>query len=127
MYSGVPIAIPGLVSRRSRWASASVVLAMPKSSTLTTSAAPSRVIRKMFSGLRSRWMMPSRRAADLAGDLERPRDVERALALDHAAELDALQVLHDEVRAAVGGGAGVGDVDDVGVADLGRRARLAAE
>jgi hypothetical protein len=60
MYSGVPIAMPGLVSLRSRAASASVVLAMPKSSTLTKSALASRVTRKMFSGLRSRWMMPDR-------------------------------------------------------------------
>ena len=63
MYSGVPIAMPGLVSRRSRAASASVVFAMPKSSTLTTSAAPSRVIRKTFSGFRSRWTMPCACAA----------------------------------------------------------------
>jgi hypothetical protein len=54
-------------------------------------------------------------------------DLERALALDHRAQLDALEVLHHEVRRAVGGGAGVGDVDDVRVADLRRGARLAPE
>jgi hypothetical protein len=63
MYSGVPIAMPGLVSRRSRAASASVVFAMPKSSTFTTSASPPFVMRKMFSGLRSRWMICPRCAA----------------------------------------------------------------
>ena len=33
------------------------VLAMPKSSTLGYSASPSRCVRMMFSGLRSRWMI----------------------------------------------------------------------
>ena len=66
MYSGVPIAMPGLVSRFSRACSSSVVLAMPKSSTLTKSAVPSRTVRKMFSGLRSRWMMPAACAAESA-------------------------------------------------------------
>ena len=47
--------------------------------------------------------------------------------VDQLAELDALEVLHHEVEGAVGGGAGVGDVDDVRVADPRRRARLAPE
>ena len=67
------------------------------------------------------------RAADLGRDPEGARDIDRALALDHAAELDALEVLHDEVHAAVGGGARVGDVDDVRVTDLRCSARLSAE
>src|SRR5690606_21065954 len=67
------------------------------------------------------------RAADLARDLERAGDVDRTLALDHAAELDALEVLHDEVHAAVLGGPRVRDVDDVRVTDLRGRTRLAAE
>jgi hypothetical protein len=66
-------------------------------------------------------------AADLRGDLEGARDIEGAFALDDAAELDALEELHDEVHAAVGGGSGVGDVDDVRVTDLRCGARLAAE
>ena len=49
------------------------------------------------------------------------------LVAQHLAEIEPVEPLHDEVDVAVGGGARVGDVDDVGMADLRRRARLAAE
>ena len=107
-------------------------LAMPKSSTLTKSASPSRETRKMFSGLRSRWMMPAACAAESARQICVPMATTRsgamrALVAQHLAEVEAVEALHDEVDVAVGRGARVGDVDDVGVADLGRGARLAAE
>src|SRR5260221_80016 len=63
MYSGVPIVMPGCVSRRGALPSADFssspsapLLAMPKSSTLTKSFCPSRERMRTFSGLRSRWM-----------------------------------------------------------------------
>ena len=55
MYSGVPIATFGLVSFGCA-ISISICRAMPKSSTFTKSAWPVRAARKMFSGLRSRWI-----------------------------------------------------------------------
>ena len=66
-------------------------------------------------------------AADLGADVQGAPDLERALAVDHVRQLDAFEELHDEVHRAVGGGARIGDVDDVGVPDLGRRARLPAK
>ena len=68
-----------------------------------------------------------RARADLRADEQRARDVQRPLAVDELAELDAVEVLHHEEERAVGGGARVGDVDDVGVADLRGGARLAPE
>ena len=54
MYIGVPITSPGRVI-------ASVAMcATPKSSSLGTSPAKALRARKMFCGLMSRWMMPSR-------------------------------------------------------------------
>src|SRR5262249_50463865 len=48
-------------------------------------------------------------------------------ALDELLEVDAVEVLHDEVEGAVRRRAGVGDIDDVGVADLRGGAGLAPE
>ena len=53
--------------------------------------------------------------------------VEPPLVRQHVGEIDPVEVLHDEVGAAVLGRAEVGDVDDVGVADARGRARLAPE
>jgi hypothetical protein len=53
-------------------------------------------------------------------------DVERAVGVDGVGQRAAAQVLHDQVRLAVGL-AEVVDVDDVGVADGGRRLGLAQE
>jgi hypothetical protein len=39
----------------------------------------------------------------------------------HLAQVEPVEALHDEVDVAVGCRARVGDVDDVGMADLGRR------
>ncbi len=105
---------------------------MPKSRTLTKSGAAVADREEDVLGLEvavddARGVGGGERAADLRGDAQRARHVERALALDHHAELNALEVLHDEVHGAVGRGAGVGDVDDVRVADLGGGARLAPE
>jgi hypothetical protein len=73
MYSGVPNTAPARVSRgpscpgaTAPVASSGVTLAMPKSTILTKSRRPSRLIRKMFSGLRSRWTMPLSWAAPSA-------------------------------------------------------------
>ena len=61
MYSGVPNTAPARVRRGpAGWleVSSGVTLAMPKSTILMKSRRPSRLMRKMFSGLRSRWTMP---------------------------------------------------------------------
>ena len=56
--------------------------------------------------------------ADLHGDEQRPLDGQRPLPADQVAQVDAVDVLHHEEEAPVGGGPAVGDVGDVGVADL---------
>ena len=103
---------------------------MPKSSTLTKFGCPSRLRISTFSGFRSRWMTLTSWAACNARQIcvpmmQRPPDVEPLLAVDELAELEPLEVLHDEEERTVGRGPRVGDVDDVGVADLRGRARLA--
>ncbi|MEJ7695910.1 MAG: hypothetical protein WKF78_04615 [Candidatus Limnocylindrales bacterium] len=128
----MPIAMPGLVSRRSRAASASGRLRDPEVEHLddvrrAVAGDQEHVLRLEIAmddplGVRGR-----ERATDLTGDPQRARDVDRAFALDHAAELDALEELHHEVHAAVARGAGVGDVDDVRMADLRGGTGLAAE
>ncbi len=63
IHSGVPIAAVCC------WVATSATsLAMPKSSTFTVKGTPSRrgTQRKMFSGLRSRWMTPTLCAAESA-------------------------------------------------------------
>ena len=60
MYSGVPQTKPVRVSEGPPSAPPSTILAMPKSSTFTTSDSPPRLATTMmFSGLRSRWMTPA--------------------------------------------------------------------
>ena len=56
MYSGVPSRLPVCVAFTREWRS----LAMPKSRILTIGFGPwsGRKVKKMLSGLRSRWMMP---------------------------------------------------------------------
>jgi hypothetical protein len=57
MYSGVPHTRPAWVSRGSL-SPAAMILAMPKSSTLTKSGLSRRGSTITFSGLRSRWITP---------------------------------------------------------------------
>ena len=66
-------------------------------------------------------------AGDLAGDREGAGPRERALAGEQAREVLALEVLHGEEGGALLGRAEVGDVDDVGVVDLGGGAGLLQE
>ena len=85
-----------------------------------------------FSGLRSRWTIPLRvrgaqRARHLVQDGDRAQQLEAPLSLQDAVERLALQVLHHEEDRAVVRLAEVGDVDDVGVVDEARGARLAQE
>lgn len=63
---------------------------------------------------------------DLQGYAQRAQRV-HAVAAHDLAERGAAQELHDEVGAAVGQDAEVGDVDDVRVADLGGDLRLQKE
>ena len=104
---------------------------IPKSSTLTKSssscpAADQHDVRRLevavddVGGVRR-----LERAGDLRGDQQRPFEVQRPVAVDQLLEVRAVEVLHHEVERAVGRRARIGDVDDVGVADLRRRARLA--
>jgi len=67
MNSGVPTMRPAAVFCPARSESRS--LASPKSSTLTKFSAFFRRMRKMFSGFRSRWMMPARCAASSASQV----------------------------------------------------------
>ena len=67
------------------------------------------------------------RAADLHADAHRAQRIDAPLVRQHVGEVDAVEVLHHEVGAAVLGRAEVGDVDDVGVADARGGARLAPE
>ena len=67
------------------------------------------------------------RAGDLRGHQQGPIDRQRTVADDELFQVGPLEVLHDEVERAVGRGAGVGHVDDVGVPDLRGGARLAAK
>ena len=85
----------------------------------------------MFAGLTSRWTMPAlwakrQAGADLfeVGNLVGQRQISPLL--DDVRERFALDVLHRDVRPVVLLAAGV-DRDDVGVAQRGRRARLAEE
>jgi hypothetical protein len=57
MYSGVPISAPVCVYSVFCVSCWLVALAMPKSMTLGTGW-PSKIVTRMFVGLRSRWMMP---------------------------------------------------------------------
>ena len=107
MNSGVPNTMPSWVrmsepGRISRW----VTFARPKSSTLGKSAMPPCVVRKMFSGFRSRCTMPCRCASSSAphtctmmftarDGLQHPfgaRDLRQVL---------ALEILHHDVASAV--------------------------
>ena len=119
MYAGVPSRAAALETLERSPRS----LATPKSSRITRSVSlPGSRARKMLSGLRSRWTMPSAWAAlsaEAAGPMmatasavdSRPR---RARPL---AQRLALQVLHQEVGQPVAQAAHVDDVDDVAVAD----------
>ena len=129
MYSGVPMAMPGFVRRLESWPR---LRAMPKSSTLTKSALAVARDEEDVLGLEiavddAGGVRGLERAADLHGDLRGAHRLEAPLVREHVGEVDAVEVLHDEVGAAVLGRAEVGDVDDVRVADARGRARLAAE
>ena len=64
------------------------------------------------------------RARHLAGDAQAALDRQRRLAHRQLGQRFAVEELHDDERAAVVGGAEVGDVDDVLVADRAREPRL---
>ena len=88
--------------------------------------------RNRFSGLMSRWTMPfacAAASADAACDaMRRMRCSGSWCSRDEAlGERLALEELHHDERAAVVGGAEVGDVDDVLVADRRRELRLLLE
>ena len=129
MYSGVPIAMPGLVQRGSMRpalrADAEVehldevglAVARDEEDVLGLEVAvddAGRVRRRQ-------------RPADLDRDLAGAFGIEPALVRQHVGEIDPVEVLHDEVGAPVVGGAEVHHVDDVGVPDARRGARLAPE
>ena len=65
MYSGVPTTMPVLVTF---WPSSAPALAMPKSTTFTTSTPSRPLASMMLSGFRSRWTMPMSCATDSASD-----------------------------------------------------------
>ena len=121
----MPITAPAWVSFDS--AAAPIARAMPKSATFTCPFVPIR----MFAGLTSRWTSAGavgepERGGHLAGDLRRLLARERSVGAEDVGQRAALHVLHgDEVGAGVL--APVVDVDDVGMAQVGRRLRLAAE
>ena len=84
-----PSRCPGSVRRLVRPA----LRATPKSSTLTKSALPSRATRKMFSGLRSRWITPAACAAASARQTwivisTGPVRVQPPLVRQHVGEVD---------------------------------------
>ena len=134
MYSGVPKIIPVLVSFRPGAPSVSIslILAMPKSTILTKSSMPSRFVRKMFSGLMSRWTMPLACVAESARqhcehDVACALGVDRGRLAEDVAEVLAFEELHDEVARAARRLAEVEDVDDVLVADARRALGFLAE
>ena len=108
---------------------------MPKSSSLTLLAAGTLGIgtRNTLSGLRSRWTMPGVvRGVERARDL-RASDRDR-LGRAAAAALDALASASRPRSSSItmyalpsGSAAEVEDLDDAGVPDRGRRARLVEE
>ena len=105
--------------------------AIPKSSTFTKSGSPSFATSITFSGLRSRWTIPSAvRARDSARDLA--RDVERAAELegplrDHLAQRVPFDELENEEERAVLELAEVGGGGDVRMVDVRGGHRLALE
>ena len=107
---------------------------MPKSSTLTTTRGLAGLThRKTLSGLRSRWTMPRRvgggqRLRELRDHRQREGEsrVEPRDASDVGRERLALEVLHHDERLLVDDVA-VEHLDDPGMADRRRRARLAEE
>jgi hypothetical protein len=66
-------------------------------------------------------------ARTLRHDRERAGRRQRPLALEHAGQVAAVEVLHHDVVAAVGADVEVDDVDDVGMADPAGGDRLAVE
>ena len=141
MYSGVPIVIPGLVSRRRRsplvsfsFSRSAVLAALGDAEVehldevlLTVAGQDEDVLRLDVAVDDVHLVRRLDGARDLRADVQRARDVQLPLAVDELAELDPLEVLHHEEERAVGGGPGVGDVDDVGVRDLRGGARLAPQ
>ncbi len=69
----------------------------------------------------------SERARDLAHDAQRVGHGEHAAAVESAVEPLAVEQLHDDVCTAVGMVSEVEDLDDAGVRDRGRGARLVEE
>ena len=133
MNSGVPKTMPSCVSmidpgRISR----SVTLARPKSSTFGKSRRPPWLQRKMFSGLRSRWMMPSRCASSSAPHTWIRIGSARStgsgpFGAHHLVEVLPLQVLHHDVERAVLELAVEEHLHGVRVREVAHRPRLAAE
>src|ERR1044071_328029 len=138
MYAGVP-RIMFLVRGRPPAARAAtfgdlISLAMPKSSSL----APDRAGRARIAdqedvvGLEvavdhADGVGGVERPEHLDRDLRRERRIERAAAREEAGQVLAAQQFHGDVRLAVGQPAEVEDLDDAGVADRARRARLLEE
>jgi hypothetical protein len=72
MYCGVPTRSPAWVIALTVWRLSSRSLAMPKSSTRTTSRSLPRSVSMTLSGLRSRWTMPWPWASDSDAAICRP-------------------------------------------------------
>ena len=108
-----------------------ISLAMPKSRILI-GADSEAASTNTLSGLRSRWTIfvavrGRQRVGDLSGQEHRAADRDAPVVAELAAQALADQVLHHDVRVAVGQDAAVEDVDDPGVTDQRRRARLVEE
>ena len=131
MYSGVPHTIPAVVSPGSLFF-ASISLAMPKSSTTASSPWVRSCWTRMFSGLRSRWRMPSPCASLSAARICSVRSTMRSRASGNCSainplERDARDVLHHDVRHALGGAPVVDDRNAVGMVEAGGVVGLGGE
>ena len=129
-YSGVPTIWPNCVSNVFSTAHLSVAFAMPKSITLGTGV-PSCSVTSTFDGFRSRWITPFWCACWTARQTAR-NNASRSLVVirlrsQYCGDGCALDVLHHEVRAPLGGRAGVEDLGDVRMVHHRQRLALVVE